>query len=159
MLPLCFTSFITAFNLSSNSPLYLAPAINADMSSAITRLFFKDVGIFPSYILCAKPSTSAVLPTPGSPSSIGLFFVLRMRICIIRVISSSRPITGESLPSPASAVKSMPYLDKDSKVSSELWESMVAPPRELSKFFANSFISIYLAKRLFIGSVLKFAKI
>lgn len=30
---------------------------------------------------CAMPSTSAVLPTPGSPTSTGLFLVRRSRIC------------------------------------------------------------------------------
>src|ERR1700754_2425084 len=49
----------------------------------------------------ARPSTTAVLPTPGSPSSTGLFLVRRERICMIRSISVSRPITGSSLPSSA----------------------------------------------------------
>ena len=40
----------------------------------------------------------AVLPTPGSPISTGLFLVLRERIWIVRRISSSRPMTGSSLP-------------------------------------------------------------
>ena len=40
----------------------------------------------------------AVLPTPGSPISTGLFLVRRLSTCITRRISSSRPITGSSLP-------------------------------------------------------------
>src|SRR4051794_22577711 len=36
---------------------------------------------------CASPSTTAVLPTPGSPISTGLFFWRRERICMIRSIS------------------------------------------------------------------------
>src|SRR5207248_11271330 len=47
----------------------------------------------------ARPSTTAVLPTPGSPISTGLFFVRRDRICISRSISVWRPTTGSSLPS------------------------------------------------------------
>ena len=49
------------------------------------------------------PSTIAVLPTPGSPISTGLFFVRRERISIVCSISSARPITGSSLPSRASS--------------------------------------------------------
>ena len=49
----------------------------------------------------ARPSTIAVLPTPGSPISTGLFLVRRESTCIVRRISSSRPITGSSLPSRA----------------------------------------------------------
>src|SRR6218665_3644098 len=49
------------------------------------------------------PSAIAVLPTPGSPTRIGLFFVRRERICRVRLISSSRPITGSSLPCLASS--------------------------------------------------------
>src|SRR5215211_6565785 len=56
----------------------------------------------------ARPSTTAVLPTPGSPISTGLFFVRRERICMIRSISISRPITGSSLDSAASLVRLRP---------------------------------------------------
>ena len=56
----------------------------------------------------ARPSTIAVLPTPGSPSSTGLFFWRRERICMIRSISVERPITGSSLPSAASFVRLRP---------------------------------------------------
>ena len=60
----------------------------------------------------------AVLPTPGSPISTGLFFLRRERISIVRRISSSRPITGSSLPSLAFAVKSWPYFSSVFLVSS-----------------------------------------
>ena len=49
----------------------------------------------------ARPSTMAVLPTPGSPISTGLFLVRRASTWMVRRISSSRPITGSSLPSRA----------------------------------------------------------
>ena len=39
----------------------------------------------------------AVLPTPGSPMSTGLFLVRRLSTCMTRRISSSRPITGIEL--------------------------------------------------------------
>ena len=44
------------------------------------------------------PSTMAVLPTPGSPISTGLFLVRRDSTWMTRRISSSRPMTGSSLP-------------------------------------------------------------
>ena len=53
----------------------------------------------------ASPSTIAVLPTPGSPIRTGLFLRRRERTCATRRISTSRPITGSSLPLPASSVR------------------------------------------------------
>ena len=49
----------------------------------------------------------AVLPTPGSPMSTGLFLVRRHRTRMHRLISSSRPMTGSS--TATLAVRSMPY--------------------------------------------------
>ena len=49
----------------------------------------------------ASPSTMAVLPTPGSPMSTGLFLVRRESTWMTRRISSSRPMTGSSLPARA----------------------------------------------------------
>ena len=40
----------------------------------------------------------AVFPTPGSPIKTGLFLERLDRICTVRRISSSRPITGSSFP-------------------------------------------------------------
>ena len=57
----------------------------------------------------ARPSTMAVLPTPGSPMSTGLFLVRRLSTWMTRRISSSRPMTGSSLPSRAASVRSPPY--------------------------------------------------
>ena len=74
---LCFTSRRTAFKRSSNSPRYFAPATIAPRSSAITSWSFRLDGTSPATIRWAKPSTIAVLPTPGSPMSTGLFFVRR----------------------------------------------------------------------------------
>ena len=74
------TSLITDFNRSSNSPLYFAPATSAPMSSEKSCLFFKFSGTSPRKMRCARPSTMAVLPVPGSPIRIGLFLVRRLRI-------------------------------------------------------------------------------
>ena len=105
---LLFTSFITAFSRSSNSPRYFAPAINAPRSSEISRTRSVS-GTSPCTIRFARPSTMAVLPTPGSPINTGLFFVRRQRIRITRRISSSRPITGSIFPSSACFTRSTPY--------------------------------------------------
>ena len=99
----------TAFSRSSNSPRYLAPATSEPMSSAKTVLSRSPSGTSPRTMRCARPSTIAVLPTPGSPISTGLFFVLRERIWMTRRISASRPITGSSWPDRASATRSRPY--------------------------------------------------
>src|SRR5271154_5830462 len=78
------------------------------MSSAITRLSRSNSGTSPETIRWARPSTMAVLPTPGSPISTGLFLVRRESTWITRRISSSRPITGSSLPSSAISVRARP---------------------------------------------------
>ena len=104
----CSTSARTAFSLSSNSPRYLLPAMSAPKSRAMSRLSRRLSGTSPSAIRCANPSTIAVFPTPGSPIRTGLFLRLRDSTCITRRISSSRPITGSSLPEIASCVSSLP---------------------------------------------------
>src|SRR5438552_142474 len=78
------------------------------MSSAITRRSRSDSGTSLETMRCARPSTIAVLPTPGSPISTGLFFVRRESTWMTRRISSSRPITGSSLPCSAASVRSRP---------------------------------------------------
>ena len=95
------TSLSTALSRSSNSPRYFAPATRAPMSRAKTVLSRSPSGTSPSAIRWARPSTIAVLPTPGSPISTGLFLLLRDRIWMVRRISESRPITGSSLPAAA----------------------------------------------------------
>ena len=114
------TSSRTAFRRSSNSPLYLAPATSAPMSREKICLSFRPSGTSPRTIRCASPSITAVLPTPGSPISTGLFFVLRERIRIILRISLSLPITGSSFCFLAFSTRFSPYLLKLSYVSSGL---------------------------------------
>ena len=106
---LFLTSFKTFFNLSSNSPRYLAPATKEAISSSQIVLFFKLAGTSPFTILRASPSTIAVLPTPGSPINTGLFFVLRDKTLVILLISSSRPITGSILPARTASFILRPY--------------------------------------------------
>ncbi len=103
-------SLRNALSRSSNSPRYFAPAIIALKSIATSRLFLSDSGTSPLTMRRARPSAMAVLPTPGSPMSTGLFFVRRVSTCMTRRISSSRPMTGSIFPCRASAVRSRPYL-------------------------------------------------
>ena len=60
-------------------------ATSAPTSREMTRRPRIDSGTSPSAIRCASPSTTAVLPTPGSPMSTGLFFRRRLSTWIVRV--------------------------------------------------------------------------
>ncbi len=64
-------------------------------------------GTSPAAMRSAKPSTTAVLPTPASPVRIGLFWRRRVRMSITWRISASRPRMGSILPARALAVRSM----------------------------------------------------
>ncbi len=137
-LPSCLAnSLSTAFKRSSNSPRYLAPASNAPISRDNTRLCLRPSGTSPLIIRCAKPSTMAVLPTPGSPISTGLFFVRRCKTCTVRRISSSRPITGSSFPCSARSVRSIVYLSSAWRFSSAPASVTFSPPRTLSIAFSS----------------------
>src|SRR4051794_21854791 len=122
-------SLSTALSRSSNSPRYLEPAIRAPMSSAITRRSRSDSGMSPDTIRWARPSTIAVLPVPGSPISTGLFLVRRESTWITRRISSSRPITGSSLPCSAASVRSRPNFSSAWYLSSGFWSVTRCGPR------------------------------
>ena len=119
----------TALSRSSNSPRYFAPARSAPTSSAHTRLPFRPSGTSPATIRCARPSAIAVFPTPGSPIRTGLFFVRRDSTCMTRRISSSRPMTGSSLPDSASAVRSRPYFSSAWYEPSGSCDVTFCPPR------------------------------
>ena len=109
------------------------------MSSDSTRLPLSVSGTSPLTMRCARPSTMAVLPTPGSPISTGLFLVRRCRIWIVRRISSSRPITGSSLPSRARSVRSIVYFFSASRWPSASCESTPPPPRTVSIAVCSAF--------------------
>ena len=80
ILPFSCTALKAFFSLSSKSPRYLVPATILVTSSEKMILSRSTSGTLPSTIACARPSTMADLPTPGSPIRIGLFFVRRQRI-------------------------------------------------------------------------------
>ena len=80
----------------------------------------------------ASPSTMAVLPTPGSPMRTGLFFVRRDSTCMTRSISFSRPMTGSSLWSRASAVRLRPNWSSTGEPvgASDDWEPGAPAPTD-----------------------------
>ncbi len=125
-------SFSTALRRSSNSPRNFVPAIRDPKSRAITSLLRSDSGTSPFTILWAKPSTMAVLPVPGSPIRTGLFLVRRVKICITRRISSSRPITGSIFSLRARSVKFLPYFSRELYLLSGSGESTFWLPRMLA---------------------------
>src|SRR5689334_12292693 len=102
----------TALSRSSNSPRYFAPATIEPRSSETTVLSRRLSGTSPSAMRWARPSTIAVLPTPGSPISTGLFLVRRHRIWITRSTSPSRPTSGSSWLSMAAWVRSRENSDR-----------------------------------------------
>ncbi len=72
------SSFRIALMRSSNSPRYLVPATMPAMSSDTTRLSNSIRDTLRCTMRRARPSTMALLPTPGSPISTGLFFLRRL---------------------------------------------------------------------------------
>ena len=137
-LPSCLlNSRSTLLRRSSNSPRYFAPAIRLPMSRESTCLPSKPSGTSPLIMRCARPSTIAVLPTPGSPIITGLFLVRRCNTCIARRISSSRPITGSNLPAAANSVRLIVNLSNAWRSSSAPWLLTWSPPRSLSMAWVN----------------------
>mmetsp|Transcript_17449 Transcript_17449/g.43652 ORF Transcript_17449/g.43652 Transcript_17449/m.43652 type:complete len:271 (-) Transcript_17449:245-1057(-) len=126
------TSFKTAFKRSSNSPRILDPATIAAKSKANNFAPMRALGTSPRIMRSASPSAMAVLPTPGSPTRTGLFFFFRESTWITLLISSSRPITGSSLPASASATRSVAYFSKASYVFSTDADSMGRFPMRFS---------------------------
>jgi len=85
-------SSIICLILDSNSHLYFVPATIHPRSSEIILLFCIAKGTVHSLILFANHSTTAVLPTHGSQTRHGLFFVLRLITEISLSISLSLQI-------------------------------------------------------------------
>ena len=104
-----WTSSMTMRRRFSNSPFMLAPAWRRPMSSERRLTSLSGGGTSPAAIRCAKPSTTAVLPTPASPVRMGLFCLRRMRMSTIWRISSSRPTMGSISPLLARSVRSTEY--------------------------------------------------
>ncbi len=101
------TSSITWRRRFSNSPFMLAPAWSRPMSSTRTVTSLSEGGTSPEATRCAKPSTTAVFPTPASPVRMGLFCRRRSSTWMIWRISSSRPEIGSISPERARSVRSV----------------------------------------------------
>ena len=110
------TSSITDFKRFSNSPFMLAPACKSPTSSANILASRSAGGTSPRAMRRAKPSTTAVLPTPASPVKIGLFWRRRISTSTTWRISSSRPTIGSILPSRACWVRSVQNFFSDSSL-------------------------------------------
>jgi len=93
--------------LCSNSHLYFVQATSHPRSIFTILLFCIAKGTFHSAILRASHSTTAVLPTQGSPTRQGLFLVFLFRIDISLSISESLPIILSIFHFFASSVRSV----------------------------------------------------
>ncbi len=126
------SSAITDLSLCSKSPLYLVPARSPPKSSMYIRAFSRKSGTLPSAICWARPSAMAVLPTPGSPTKTGLFFLRRHRTCIVRSISISLPIKGSSLPQMALSTRSTQNVSRASASFFLFFLPVIMPVSEFS---------------------------
>ena len=99
----------------------------------MSRLPLRLSGTSPATIRWASPSTIAVLPTPGSPMSTGLFLVRRESTWTTRRISVSRPMTGSILPSRARSVRSTAYFSSAWNVLSGSGVVTLRLPRTVRK--------------------------
>jgi len=68
----CKTKAAETLRVSPSLPPFLFPSLPY-------RRLLRLSGTSPATMRCASPSTMAVLPTPGSPISTGLFLVRRER--------------------------------------------------------------------------------
>jgi hypothetical protein len=109
-----FRRLSTPLRRSSNCPRNLVPATSAPMSRLKTRALASTSGTCPAWMRSARPSAMAVLPTPGSPTSTGLFLRRRHSTCCMRSSSTARPISGSMRPASASAFRSVVYASRGS---------------------------------------------
>ncbi|MNN68578.1 hypothetical protein D3C81_1843000 [compost metagenome] len=86
-LGLSLSDLRTPLRRCSKSPRYLVPASSEPMSSEYTTPSARISGTSPWVMRQARPSAIAVLPTPASPTSSGLFLRRRHRIWIVRSTS------------------------------------------------------------------------
>jgi hypothetical protein len=104
-----FTSSMSPLRRFSNSPFTPAPACSSARSSERNDTVRSGSGTSPSAMRRANPSTTAVFPTPASPTRMGLFWRRRVRMSTTCRTSKSRPSTGSIFPARALAVRSTVY--------------------------------------------------
>ena len=117
------SAVITSLSFSSNSPRYFEPANKLPISNDHTSWFFRNSGTVLAAMRCARPSTMAVLPTPGSPTMSTLALKRRASTVTISSTSESRPITGSRLSFWAMAVR---FTQCSSKISVACWSVILA---------------------------------
>ena len=105
--PLSVSCSIISDMRCSNSPRYFVPATIRAISNDSNRLPIRFCGTLLLAMRAANASAMALLPTPASPTSMGLLFLRRDSMRITRSVSCSLPTTGSILPCRASAVRSV----------------------------------------------------
>ena len=158
-----FNSSRIAFILSSNCPLYFVPATIEDKSREYILLSKITLGALPSFIKIAKPSTIAVLPTPGSPIRTGLFFFLLDNIWDTLFISSFLPTTGSKISSSADFDMSLQKLSKTGVLESNFLfflELLPLPPNKSSDSPSSSIYEPLILSPcfFFLSGISKFPK-
>ena len=131
-------SFTMAESRSSKAPRYSVPPSRAPTLSSTMRLPPSTAASLPWAPRMASASAIAVLPTPASPTSTGLFFVLRARVWITSRISRLRPMTGPRSPFAARAVRSRP---KRSRVGVSVRAPALSRPRPLPRAVSRTVAS------------------
>mmetsp|Transcript_139464 Transcript_139464/g.353690 ORF Transcript_139464/g.353690 Transcript_139464/m.353690 type:complete len:219 (-) Transcript_139464:924-1580(-) len=139
------TSSTTFLSLSSNSPRRLVPARSPAKSKWTIRFPRRNSGTSSQAMRWAKPSAIAVLPTPGSPMSTGLFFCRRAKIWMVLSNSSARPTIGSMPPSSATVVRSWPHSSSIADLLLSGRCHLGAPATSLSSWFSFSSAIMYAA--------------
>ena len=130
-----------AFSLSSNSPRYFVPAMTEPMSRRIRLTFLSSAGTLPSAIRAASPSTIADFPTPGLPTSTGLFLLLLSSIVISLSSSFLQPMSGSMRPRFASLTRSTANLERTEAPSAALFSDFRSFSSLSFSFFSSSSVN------------------
>ncbi len=101
----------------SNSPRKFVPATTSARSMESIRFPMSDCGTSPRSMRFESASTSAVLPTPGSPIRSGLLLCLRVSTWMRRLSSCTRPMSGMPCSRASSAISSENCSIVDTSVS------------------------------------------
>ncbi|KAG1534996.1 hypothetical protein G6F50_015420 [Rhizopus delemar] len=100
------------------------------MSSEKTWAACRISGTSPRVMRHARPSAMAVLPTPASPTSSGLFLRRRHSTWMVRSISSARPTSGSMRPARACSLRLLANSVRASPFGSPSPPSMRPSPSE-----------------------------
>ena len=118
-------SSLRPFSRSDSEPRSEVPARRSAVDSSTMIRFPSSPGADSSR--CATPSTTAVLPTPGSPTRQGLLVRRLPRTSSTSSISRARPMTGSSRPSRARAVRFRPSWARSGKSAGSSSQGSASP--------------------------------